>query len=284
MIGRRVLLPLALSTCLVPGAASAQDILLEADFNDKAIDEPIGTGGAEVGEPVSIGESITAIVRDVPFPTPCLELRKIPDISYASVAWFEFLGSVEITEGIVVLSADLWFAEYGHFVLYIREQGSASQSFCSVRFYHDGDIHANDCVGSLGNLGEYQLDQRYRIKFVYDMDAGTYDFYFDNQLQVDDRTHGCDYGYGVGSILVGCGHGNLGAEGWYVDNVFAGRFDPQPLAVCCAGADCYLTNEDECSFMGGEIFPDWETCEPNPCPPTPVMESSWGKLKALFKR
>lgn len=36
-------------------SASAQITLLAADFNDKSLDQPIGTGGAAVGEPASIG-------------------------------------------------------------------------------------------------------------------------------------------------------------------------------------------------------------------------------------
>ncbi len=39
----------------------------EADFDNSVIDAPVGTGGAAVGEPISVGSQIFAIVRAAPF-------------------------------------------------------------------------------------------------------------------------------------------------------------------------------------------------------------------------
>ena len=47
---------------------------VRANFNYKTIDAPIGTGGPEIGEPISVDTTISAIVRDNPLFTPALDI------------------------------------------------------------------------------------------------------------------------------------------------------------------------------------------------------------------
>jgi hypothetical protein len=194
---------------------------LQADFNDKTIDAPIGTGGASVGEPVEVSPSITAIVRAEPMATPSLEIQDNHDYSAGS-ARFEFLASAEITAGVFAISTDMWFHELSpgfDFFIYIREQGSSANKFGDLRFTPSGSVTLYDSNGYYGNIGTYEIGRVYPVKYEFDMDAGTYDVYLDGVLVVDDRAHGV-VDRGVGAVLFGCGH-DSDYDGYFnVDNIF----------------------------------------------------------------
>jgi len=56
-----------------------------------------------------------------------------------------------------------------------------------------------------------------------------------------------------------------------------------PISVCCVGQECFLIPEGECSDIGGEYHPEWNSCDPNPCVPSPSATTSWGVLKKLYR-
>ena len=58
------------------------------------------------------------------------------------------------------------------------------------------------------------------------------------------------------------------------------------LHVCCVGCQgCCLVLETECAQMGGVWHPEWDSCDPQPCDIyTPAEPSSWGAIKAMFRR
>ena len=102
----RTLLVIAVAAS-APGTVSAQ-VLLDANFDDKTIDAPIGIGGAAVGEPVYVW-NVTAIVRDSPMSSPSLEIHDDDDFGTGS-AKFNFLADAEISSGFVSIAADIWIA------------------------------------------------------------------------------------------------------------------------------------------------------------------------------
>lgn len=53
--------------------------------------------------------------------------------------------------------------------------------------------------------------------------------------------------------------------------------------VCCVCEDCYIATEDECVDLGGEYHPEWDTCDPNPCPASPTDGTSWGTIKSIYR-
>jgi hypothetical protein len=211
--------------------ALADEIYLQADFDNKPVGEPIGTGGAAMGEPVSVDPRVTAIVRDTPLPTPCLEIADNHDYA-AGVAAFELLGSIELTTGITAITCTLWFEQIGdgcEFLIYVREQGSSAHDFASVRFKDSGTVSAFDAEGSLGTIGAYEAGRQLPLAIVLDMDAGTYDIWLDDTLLVDDETHGIT-DHGVGSVKWGCS-GDSDLEGrFYVDDILVSdTFTPAPV-------------------------------------------------------
>lgn len=121
--GMIVLVTLALSSACIT-SSRADQVYLEALFNDKTVDSPIGTGGAALGEPLQVSNG-DATVRSTPFGTPGLELVQT-DPQYRMEAFFGFLDNVIPSTGLVVLSADFWF-----------EDISAGHEF-QIRFYTEG--------------------------------------------------------------------------------------------------------------------------------------------------
>jgi hypothetical protein len=53
--------------------------------------------------------------------------------------------------------------------------------------------------------------------------------------------------------------------------------------VCCVCEDCYIATQEECDGLGGEFHPEWDTCEPNPCPASPTDNTSWGTIKSIYR-
>ncbi len=258
---------LAALLVLIGASATVQadTVYLQADFDDKEIDVPIGTGGAAVGEPVNVGSQITAIVRSEPFPTPSLEIADNHE-STAGTARFEFLGSEEVSSGMLYMAADLWFAAHENFAIFIREQGSSACSFASIYFSDGGGVDVGDAGGHHGLVGLYEIGRIVPLMLVYDLDLGTYDFWFDGELLLADEPHDVTTCSGIGTFLFGCLH-DPGFEGrMYVDNIHVADFPPPARTACCRHGMCTLLLESECAFTGGFFHPEWDSCDPNPCP------------------
>jgi hypothetical protein len=193
---------------ILPIPAEGETTYLYATFDDKALGLPIGMGGASLGEPVSMNDGlITAIVREGPAPTPCLEIQDITDYSAGSVD-FEFLGSQEVTTGFLSIAVDLWFHEFGdgnQFELFVREQGSAACSFADIRFLGAGNVLLNDHANPTAVIGTYVTGKVFPVVFNFYLEGGTYDVWLDGLQVVSQQAHGVT-GCGIGGVLVGCDH------------------------------------------------------------------------------
>ena len=59
---------------------------------------------------------------------------------------------------------------------------------------------------------------------------------------------------------------------------------PCPVGACCAeDGSCSIRTEGECQDAGGGYLGDDTTCDPNHCIPIPVEESTWGRIKSLYR-
>jgi hypothetical protein len=201
-----------------PGA-----ILLEANFNDKPLDQQIGTGGPELGEPIEIFPGLSAIVRAAPMSTPSLELSHATS-GNARYARFEFLGSEEVTHGDLAIHLRIEAAQFDMFSVNVREQGTSAQSFTSVLFTGSGDISATDANGPIGIIGSYSVNVVHQLALLFHMDDGTYDINLDGTSLLDARAHGIT-GRGVGSVLVGTSSSTTPGALFYVDRLRVTRGD-----------------------------------------------------------
>ena len=211
---------LAVMALPVAGVAAGPGLtLLSANFDDKAIDQPIGIGGASVGEPVQVDGNVVAIVRDTPTTTPSLEIADADDFASGTVR-FELENNLEVVDGILTIDVDLWFDTLDSYVMYVREPSFSVHQFLSLRFDNGGSVAYGDAAGSGGTIGSYETGRPYPVHVAFDMDAGTYDVWLDGKEVVTGRAHGITK-RGVGAVLIGL-NSDVNLEGSvYVDNLIA---------------------------------------------------------------
>ncbi len=59
---------------------------------------------------------------------------------------------------------------------------------------------------------------------------------------------------------------------------------PPPTGACCfADGSCVVLEQQMCEEPGGSYQGDGSTCEPNPCQPTPIESTTWGRIKSSFR-
>jgi hypothetical protein len=58
---------------------------------------------------------------------------------------------------------------------------------------------------------------------------------------------------------------------------------PQPEACCFEDESCEYILVDECVAIGGEPQGEGTDCDPNPCIPIPVDETTFGSIKAVYR-
>jgi hypothetical protein len=227
----------AVALALTAGPLVAQTIYLQADFDAEPVDQPIGTGGPEMGQPIEVDTAyIIATVRDAPLPSPCLEIRDNHDFSAGSVV-FEFIDRVEITAGIVAISFSLWFPEIapGHsFYVAVREQEGAARKFTNLDFWDNGLLSHEDANSTSWEFPPYDTERALPVAVVFDMDAGTVDVWMDGQLVLEDEDHGVT-DRGVGSVRFGCTHDQDLEGRFYVDDILVADSYTSPVAAASWG-------------------------------------------------
>ena len=199
-------------------------VLLDANFNDQALDEQIGTGGAAAGQPLSLDAALIAEVRNGLFPTPALALEQTTNLT-ASSALFELLDFREITQGELRISVRvLPPAVNDSFSVSFRERGSSAERFGGLNFLANGDIQTSDQNGLLV-FATYSPGVEQQFEYRFHMDSRTYDIYVDRMLKVANRPWGSTTpGRGIGRIVIGATAGTV--QTWAVDDVHA----YQPIA------------------------------------------------------
>ena len=208
MRGFRTLALASLVLLSAAAAARGDTVHLAADFNNKTIDAPIGTGGPGVGEPAEVSSDITAIVRDGPMPSACLEIADNDDYM-AGYVHFTFLEDAEPSTGRLVIAADLWFVALDpgyRFSLLVRQRESSFYDFAGLTFTPEGAVYCTDEGGALGQVGTYETGRLFRVILDYNLDAATYDLWLDGARVLQDEPHGVPAAVGIGSVLFGCSH------------------------------------------------------------------------------
>lgn len=199
---KRALLLFVFGLCTAAGVSG--QVVLDANFDGKTVDQPIGTGGAALGEPTDVSTGITAIVRSAPLGSNSLEITDASSFSAGAVA-FDFLELAEVTGGVVRITCVLWFDQLDQFELGVRESQGFTQRFVTLSFvdnglvlYRDGDSTAYVPVGN------YITGQALSLLLEYDLDAGTYDVELDGTPLLDDEVYGVA-ARGIGRVFIGTG-------------------------------------------------------------------------------
>lgn len=203
----RVRLLSSLVLALATFSLSAGDkplILLDAHFDDKTVDQPIGTGGAEAGEPMTVSSILDAIVRqDADDPdNRVLELSTV-NVASSSAIRFEFIEHTEVEQGRLLVSVQITVPDpdFGQASLYLREATSAGKRFLDLALQTSGWVNISDAAGFVANIpNAFQIGQPMLVEVMHDLDERTYDLLIDGVYVVEDRAHGIA-DRGIGAII-----------------------------------------------------------------------------------
>lgn len=233
---------LAAVLALGSGGVPAQDVereMLRAEFDDKPVDQPIGTGGATVGEPFAVDPSIDAMVRSGVGADRELEISSTGELPSAASVQFGLLGDAGVAHGVVQFDLTVTMPTYSYVYLAMREPRWASYDFLTMHFLDSGDLIAYDAAGSIPLAPyAYAPGVPQHMRLTYDMDARTYDVAINDTPLVIARAHGIVEA-GVGQLSLSVPHhsapqlfmvDDISATWTFDDPVFANGFDSDPGA------------------------------------------------------
>ncbi len=191
-------------------------VLLNANFNDKPLNVPIGTGGPTVGEPIFVHPLIVAKVQATPGPTRSLHIAKPSGTGYSSVD-FELPGSVDIVEGDLRVAFSVRApATVTNFRFGVSERGNSLSKFGKLELTSAGNVVATDAGGSAGSLRTFVPNETLDVEYLYRLDTRTYDLRINNVLLLDNRAHGvANATEGIGRLVIATDQTLL----WVVDDV-----------------------------------------------------------------
>lgn len=207
-------------------------VALDAHFDDKPLDQPIGTGGAAVGEPIYVSPVLDAIVRSGAEPGQRLLELANPGGASAISTRFEFLDDAEYTSGTLHLELVLVLdeaANHGGVQVNLRERGGSARSFLDVLLRPNGTLF----IGGSG-FGQVSVPGVvgpgvHRLELLADLDGRRIRVWFDDtpygpsegfQHDIEDR--------GIGRVVVGL-VAHPGPRRAWIDRIGAGHQSGDPL-------------------------------------------------------
>lgn len=200
-------------------------LVLDADFDDKPIGQPIGVGGAEVGEPATISNGLVTTIIDPAVGNPILRLQNTTMGAARAMRW-ELLDNLEVESGLIAFDVDIEFAMRDNYQVLIREASGSGSSFATFRFFSAGNITLTDSNGAASLPPfSYNAGQTYRLRLIYDVGAGTYSVFIDDTELVADRAHGVSTGRGLGSIIFAFQSNASAAAEFTIDALQVGAAD-----------------------------------------------------------
>jgi hypothetical protein len=205
-------------------------LVLDADFDTKTVGQPIGYGGAALGEPTEASPDLTTEVLDVGMGNNILRLNAPVTGSARTLRW-QFLGNIEISTGIVAFDLDVGFGVLDSYQILVREVGGSASSFANLRFLPNGAVSLSDAGGNVGIAPFiYAANQVYRVRLIYDMDNATYTAMLNDTVLVENRAHGVSTGRGIGAIATGFMSSTAFGGPMFIDALQVGASDAGNIA------------------------------------------------------
>ena len=147
--------------------------LLQADFNDKVVDSPIGTGGASAGEPLVINPDLTAKVVSFDDDDLALNIEKSGDTGANTFVEWAFLQDVAISEGHMLVEFDLTprVGMMHQFRLEATNGGGTPEELLRVSTENLGSVRVrfpDDFFGPI--VGNYEVDETLNVRIACNFD------------------------------------------------------------------------------------------------------------------
>lgn len=223
---------LSILLCALPLPASAVVLpplgaILDANFDDKPVGQPIGTGGAALGEPVALS-NLTTTVIDTGGGNRVLQVDNDLSSTNARRLRWAFLDDQEVAEGPLIVRFTLRASLTDRFSILLREAlGGSTQNFLSVSFSANGTFGASDAAGTVPlSANTYSANVDHAFELRYDMDAGTYQILLDGTSLVSGRAHGI-VDRGIGALVIGYQSSSAGSR-FFLDELLVEAALPPP--------------------------------------------------------
>ncbi len=218
-----------LSTVSMAGVPVGEQVLLQADFNDRVPGSFLGEGGASQGEPTDLSFLTGEIIEDTPGENFLLVTNDTGNTTGRSLRW-EFLNDAEIAAGVVTFSFQFTPSALDRYSIGVREFGGSSRTFMSLTFSDNGTIFGSDAAGVIPLVNNtYAAGVTQNVIMVFDMDAGTSDVNINGDVIVAAREHGIT-DRGVGRLLTGYSSSHA-ASSFNLDNILVTTPSPLPLVL-----------------------------------------------------
>lgn len=231
-------------------------VLLDADFDNQTLGEPIGTGGAANGEPVAIPAAVstelvlggTEPLREGSPPDLALELtRELAGSDDGTLEW-RFLHDAEVEEGFVLVDLEVMTLNAAGFLVSLEaDDGEELLDVLGVYGSSGGKIYGrfpDDFVFGT-EIGSYNIGDRFRIRVACLMDERLCSIAVDDDWAIHKRAFAdsTSDGFVVSVLQAGLGFGSAGTR-IELDNieVLAARasllpsrleFEQQPVTGSC---------------------------------------------------
>ena len=147
--------------------------LLDADFNDKTLDAPIGTGGPGVSEPVAINSNLTTEVVSFAGDDKALNIEKTGTVFANVFADWTFLNDVAISEGLLIAEFDL--TPRNSLAAHLRLEASPSsgspEELVRITTESSGDVRVRFPDEVFGTtVGSYEVNETLRVFLSCNLD------------------------------------------------------------------------------------------------------------------
>ncbi len=223
-----VLCSIISSDCYARGAAPLpQRYALYADFDNKALGQPIGNRGATFGEPIVLSDLDTSVIETTPGHNVLRVSNNLSSTAARRLRW-EMMGNAEIIVGEVNMSFDLKPSALDRYSILVRESSGSSKSFLTLTLTPAGTLTASDESGTIGQIN-YTANAPMHFELVFDMDTRTSRMTVNGSTIFNLRAFGIN-DRGIGRLFVGYGSGSNGSS-FDLDNLSISAPLPFPVAL-----------------------------------------------------
>ncbi len=192
-------------------------LVLAADFEDKNLGQTIGTGGALMGEPVSVDIGLDTKVVNTSV-SKALSVSN-PGGGELSLDW-EFIHDIEFTNGFIAVDMDIEFSVLDNYQISFVKHTGIKETFTTVNFAKNSEISITDSDGSAGVVGQYEAEQMYQLRLIYNMDTGLYNVELNSEVLLEEHPHDFNTGNGTAVLKTGFHPNSNKNSEFTIDNLY----------------------------------------------------------------
>ena len=194
------------------------DVVLDADFQDKTPGAPIATGGAALGEPVSIDAGLDTEIVDTGSGELALHVVGPSSNPTALGLRWRPLDGIEVESGTLYIDVAFTPEALDKFGIGVFEADGVTRNFGSLAFSSGGDIVAADAAGSIGVVGSYIAGSTISLHYQFDLDAQTVTVLDGASTLYSGRAYGVA-DRGIGQVVFGMLSGSSSGSPFRIDDL-----------------------------------------------------------------